>query len=682
MDVDSPWVADPTIGAVTHGTECAVCMGYRSHAFEALCLQDTVFSVALADGRKHWQEEGASEWRQKYKALAKDYQILESNYADARDDYDGCKRELHDADDFIAQLKDEIAELKEKLLGAEEGRARYPALAGKGKQREPPTYVSEPVAKRIRTLSLGEPVVTAEFPALPPPSAPTTPGGKSLRPAPGAVNPYAVAAKRATTSASTSTAGPSPAVGPATMTAGPSKRPGQTTAQTLPIAPLPARVPLPRTVAEAEMLLKRAHIGSPNGTPHMITVATLRRMVAMAQEARRTKVPLTEVQEFVVKNWRVPPGVEKSTDRVERQLGLPPNRPKRRGIRGVHPDDATGVASEELPYAPIASGSGAKAPQVGETASKAQGVTPPSQAPPATVEMVAEPTGVAMPTIVAQAPAETAAEPMEQVQETGSAPAVELPIVEVASAAATTTAAVATTAPTTQRETLINSVLDSNGCLPAQVDSDFKQVSVDQIRSYAAMIEKNPKAVLGFKTEGGAMPPNALRRVECYLAILRNAPGKVALRRKFLVMAMALLLPQGAYAAFLERFHPGAIPAAREDLGFVKASKRTPTIRYVGDCLFNAGVTPLEASQWDEFVLAYCQDYLADPSVGDDDEIRLAMKDRLNPPATPQGYRILECVGRGARVPRAIFNRRLPAGDQPPACIMGSSSEEDWFNDE
>jgi hypothetical protein len=295
---------------------------------------------------------------------------------------------------------------------------------------------------------------------------------------------------------------------------------------------------------------------------------------------------------------------------------------------------------------------------------------------------------------------------MELVQDTGPASAVELPAVEVA--AATAAAAIATTSiANTQRETLINSILDGNGNLPTKFDNERAKEDAQYISRYVAAIEKNPNAVLGFKKAGGPMPPNTFRRVECCRAILRNAPNKVALRRRFLVMAMALLLPQGAYPAFLDQYHPGAVPVGNTSLGFVKPSKRTPTIRYVGDCLFNAGVTPLEASQWDEFVFAYCQDYLADPSACDDDEIRLAMQDRLQPPASPQGYRILECVGRGARIPRMIYNRRLPLGDEPntpsatkpratsaeyeaalkdPARTFNmferSSDEEDWFDDD
>jgi hypothetical protein len=62
--------------------------------------------------------------------------------------------------------------------------------------------------------------------------------------------------------------------------------------------------------------------------------------------------------------------------------------------------------------------------------------------------------------------------------------------------------------------------------------------------------------------------------------------------------------------------------------------------------LANAGVDPLEAESWDDFVLSWCQDYLCDPSMLSNDDIRLAVQERELPPLNPEGYQILECDGR------------------------------------
>jgi hypothetical protein len=70
--------------------------------------------------------------------------------------------------------------------------------------------------------------------------------------------------------------------------------------------------------------------------------------------------------------------------------------------------------------------------------------------------------------------------------------------------------------------------------------------------------------------------------------------------------------------------------------------------------LAKAGVDPLEAESWDEFILSWCQDYLHNPSILPNDNIHLAIKDRESPPPNPEGYRILECDGRKGRQVRVL----------------------------
>jgi polyhydroxyalkanoate synthesis regulator phasin len=162
MQIDKPlkWSTDTTILAVTHSKGCDTCKGYRRHAFEALCDDDEGFMSALEASKKHWAEDADVRLKMekgRYNALYDEFCELRKKEAvkydellDRKDDLRKRTSELEDAEDEIEFLKRKVSDLEAKVasVGKEE-RARYQALASKGKQREDPSNVAEPMAKRI-----------------------------------------------------------------------------------------------------------------------------------------------------------------------------------------------------------------------------------------------------------------------------------------------------------------------------------------------------------------------------------------------------------------------------------------------------------------------------------------------------------------------------------------------------
>ena len=74
------------------------------------------------------------------------------------------------------------------------------------------------------------------------------------------------------------------------------------------------------SLEQVQELDKRAHTGGPNGGPDISAVSRMRHLVAAAHAARQGGGGvMTPVQDWVLKNWRVPEGVEKSGERVTRQ---------------------------------------------------------------------------------------------------------------------------------------------------------------------------------------------------------------------------------------------------------------------------------------------------------------------------------------------------------------------------
>jgi hypothetical protein len=185
MIVNAPmkWSVDSTIHVVLHGRECDPCKGYRRHAFNALCDEDKGFASAVNANKKCWAKEAdvcLKMERDQYTALYDDFCGLRKKAAANYEDLQSCRSELHkckddleDADDEVASLKKKVADLETKIASVgEEERARYQALASKGKHREAPLEGIEPMAKRIWTMSIegsdDEPMPFEEqFPALP-----------------------------------------------------------------------------------------------------------------------------------------------------------------------------------------------------------------------------------------------------------------------------------------------------------------------------------------------------------------------------------------------------------------------------------------------------------------------------------------------------------------------------------
>ncbi len=71
----------------------------------------------------------------------------------------------------------------------------------------------------------------------------------------------------------------------------------------------------------------------------MVAIQRMQYQAAMAHAAMRASKGVTPVQDWVLKQWQVPEGMEKSGDRVAHMLGITPRAslPAPCGIEGVTP---------------------------------------------------------------------------------------------------------------------------------------------------------------------------------------------------------------------------------------------------------------------------------------------------------------------------------------------------------
>jgi hypothetical protein len=366
VDVPTKWSTDPTIFAVTHGKGCDTCKGYRRHIFEALCDEDEGFLRALEANKKHWVEEADVHLKMekgRYNALYDEYcelrKMATTEYdelQDCKDDLRKRKNEVEDAEDEIEFLKKKVGDLEAKIaLVGEEERAQYQALASKGKQRETPSDVAEPMAKHIQTMSLeaDETMPFIEhFPDLPKPSPVPTLVNHSLRPSSGSrilpAGPSAIAST------------PWPSVAPSGSRFPPAGPSASILGTSMPKPGPSATIFRGRicTFDSIKMIMEKAHNGRPGGMPDMAAVLYVQHTVSKAHAWQRNGEPVDEIQDYVLRNWRVPPGIEKSTKRVERMLGIPASGANKRKFssRGHPNQPGPSTIAGELPYEPVPSG--------------------------------------------------------------------------------------------------------------------------------------------------------------------------------------------------------------------------------------------------------------------------------------------------------------------------------------
>jgi hypothetical protein len=75
-----------------------------------------------------------------------------------------------------------------------------------------------------------------------------------------------------------------------------------------------------KTVEEVIALNQQAHHGVPDGSYDMTAVMKMRWAIKEAQKSPAAGKLPTPVEDWLLRNWRVPAGVEKSADRVARHL--------------------------------------------------------------------------------------------------------------------------------------------------------------------------------------------------------------------------------------------------------------------------------------------------------------------------------------------------------------------------
>jgi hypothetical protein len=528
MDVDQglSWSFDKTLCSVSHGNNCPQCKEFRKHVFEALFEKDPSLDKALKSAHRNAEQ---------FADLQNEVDYLRERLDDRNGELRVVRRNCDDLAGTAEAMRDEIASLEARIyeLGGttprDDARDRRKAAHGKARAKEP-TDEMPPVEARVQTLSLQD----RNVPNVGSSAGPSASGwsmGKAdsfaevvgRLPGPGMGSSVAVFQRR-------------PVVqNPRSAIAG-ALRGGETL-----------------SLEQIKKLCERAHTGGPNGGPDVSAVSRVRSLVAAAHTTRQNGGALTPEQDWLLKNWRVPGGVEKSGDRVARQLGLAP------------------------------------------------------RAAPATVQTAKG----GLPT-------------------TSSAPMV-----------------------------VIDHAAQAAGRL-----SDAK-----------ARLNASPKAYFGLKAEGSTLPVPT-RLLEIAVAISYLGPNKARLRRQFMALVATVLLSKGAYPSILRRaIEP--LPA-RGQVPF--EPPRGPIhVTNVINALWVNGVTVEEATSWDDFIVAWGRDYLRQPDIPADDDVRVAMQER---DTAPKEFAILECFapdGRPSRSPRVNTNA-LTFLDAPKIVPEGYDPEEGEYS--
>jgi hypothetical protein len=143
-----------------------------------------------------------------------------------------------------------------------------------------------------------------------------------------------------------------------------------------------------------------------------------------------------------------------------------------------------------------------------------------------------------------------------------------------------------------------------------------------------------------------------------------------------MALVATVLLSKGAYPSILRQaIEP--LPA-RGQVPF-EPSRGPIHITNVINALWVNGVTAEEAASWDDFIVAWGRDYLRQPDVPADDDVRVAMQER---DTAPKEFAVLNCFapdGRPSRSPR-VNTHVLTYADAAKIVPEGYDSEEGEYS--
>jgi hypothetical protein len=142
--------------------------------------------------------------------------------------------------------------------------------------------------------------------------------------------------------------------------------------------------------------------------------------------------------------------------------------------------------------------------------------------------------------------------------------------------------------------------------------------------------------------------------------------------------AATLLLSKGAYPALLQRVSTPLPP--RGTKGF-EPLKGPVHVENVANALYVNGVTAEEAASWDDYVVAWGRDYLRQPDISADDDVRIAMQERET---APKDFTILQCIALDGRTPRParVNTNVLTYADAAAIIPEGYDPEEGEYMDD
>lgn len=209
------------------------------------------------------------------------------------------------------------------------------------------------------------------------------------------------------------------------------------------------------------------------------------------------------------------------------------------------------------------------------------------------------------------------------------------------------------------------------------VPIDYKSQFAMRVSDAKARLNASPRAFFGLKAEGATLPvPTRLLEIAVTIAWL--GPQKARLRRQFMAYAATLLLSKGAYPGLLQRVGTPLPPRGTKSF---EPFKGPVHVENVANALYVNGVTAEEAASWDDYVVAWGRDYLRQPDISADDDVRIAMQERET---APKDFTILQCIALDGRTPRParVNTNVLTYADAAAVIPEGYDPEEGEYMDD